>query len=480
MPFLGCISAYPSPINKVGTGYGQESYQNKSPKSGIAPKEVPVEYGPGPYRPLSTYQNTQLAFPPMVVPMSNSKLKPLKQEKAISEKIPTEHESQDQGNFEAVLDVYGKIPSLALKEEDSEDLVSADNSVISEIQDSEAQPDGLSSIQKQSNQSPQPKGSIDKGYNLGLLIPLSRHHFSLGLAFLRAAEIAIFDAKNPNIKIMPLDTQGTPDGARAAVQKGIAQGVQLFLGPIFATEIQAIQGRTNGINSIAFSNDQTLAKKGTYLLAFFPKAHIIRIVDFAMESKEHKIILLAPNNKYGEILIEGFKTYMKSLKKKPHVLKYDPGQLEKLTQLVQEIQRINPNFLLIPQGNPVVDELLHQLSSQGLDLAKYKILGGDQWCISEKPTSPHAKMAVFTGPDLQMQEEFAKKYESIYGEKPPVLASLMYDAVLLSATLVDSYPKDPFSHESLTNSDGFIGLTGVFRFSEEGKAERQLEIISLG
>jgi len=322
-------------------------------------------------------------------------------------------------------------------------------------------------------------GTASKTHLIGLLLPLSQQHAPLGLAFLRAAIMALFEAGNPHLSLLPLDTKGSPEGTQKAVEKGIAQGVTLFLGPIFAPEIRALQKMTSSINMIAFSNDQTLAQKGTYLLTFFPETYIIRVLDSALEYKDAPVLLLVPSNKYGEIITKTFTSYMKSHRKKPMVLKYNLEHPNTIVSIVAKIKETHPYFLLIPQGPPALNALLNQLEVQGLDLASYKLLGGDQWYTSEILEHPATQGALFASPNPQMYQAFKEKYIALYGISPPIIAALMYDAVWLAAVLENAHPHDPFSQEYLTMPGGFSGLTGIFRFSENGKIQRQLETIEV-
>ena len=92
---------------------------------------------------------------------------------------------------------------------------------------------------------------------VALLLPLSGNYAALGTAMNRAAEMALFDVAGKDFTLMPLDTGGTPEGARAAASKAIADGAQLILGPLFATEVAAVrdQARAAHVNVVAFSTD---------------------------------------------------------------------------------------------------------------------------------------------------------------------------------------------------------------------------------
>ena len=56
-------------------------------------------------------------------------------------------------------------------------------------------------------------------------------------------------------------------------------------------------------------------------------------------------------------------------------------------------------------------------------------------------------------------------------------ATLAYDAVALVAALVKTQGAQRFSEQVLTNSSGFAGIDGVFRFRADGTNERGLAVL---
>ena len=56
-------------------------------------------------------------------------------------------------------------------------------------------------------------------------------------------------------------------------------------------------------------------------------------------------------------------------------------------------------------------------------------------------------------------------------------ATLAYDAVALVAALVKTQGAQRFSEQVLTNSSGFAGIDGVFRFRPDGTNERGLAVL---
>ena len=59
---------------------------------------------------------------------------------------------------------------------------------------------------------------------------------------------------------------------------------------------------------------------------------------------------------------------------------------------------------------------------------------------------------------------FSGRYRSRYGQDPVRTATLVYDAVALVAALTKTQGQRRFSEEVLTNTSGFTGIDGLFRF----------------
>ena len=72
-----------------------------------------------------------------------------------------------------------------------------------------------------------------------LLVPLSGRHADLGQSMLNAAQVALFDIADQRFELLPYDTGGTPDGAAAAAQFAVGDGVSVILGPLLAGSVQA-------------------------------------------------------------------------------------------------------------------------------------------------------------------------------------------------------------------------------------------------
>ena len=83
----------------------------------------------------------------------------------------------------------------------------------------------------------------------------------------------------------------------------------------------------------------------------------------------------------------------------------------------------------------------------------------------------------YAAPELIGFRNFSGRYRARYGQDPVRTATLAYDAVALVAALVKTQGAQRFSEQVLTNSSGFAGIDGVFRFRPNGTNERGLAVL---
>ncbi len=99
-----------------------------------------------------------------------------------------------------------------------------------------------------------PKSILDQ-VRVGLLLPLSGPNAALGQTMMEASLLAIFDGANDKFVVLPRDTKGTPEGAKAAAQDAINSGARLLIGPVFgksAKEVAPLAAEAS-INLISFT-----------------------------------------------------------------------------------------------------------------------------------------------------------------------------------------------------------------------------------
>ena len=68
---------------------------------------------------------------------------------------------------------------------------------------------------------------------IGLLIPLTGKQNTIGKSIMQSIRLAINKIDNPNIKILPKDTQNDPTKTLEAAKELNLEGVKIVIGPIF-------------------------------------------------------------------------------------------------------------------------------------------------------------------------------------------------------------------------------------------------------
>src|SRR5712691_6040001 len=117
------------------------------------------------------------------------------------------------------------------------------------------------------------------------------------------------------------------------------------------------------------------------------------------------------------------------------------------------------------------------LIASGVDPKRVQLLGTGLWEDPQIFSNPNLDGAWYAGPDPTGLRNFSGRYRSRYGQDPVRTASLAYDAVALTAALVKTQGKQRFSDTVLTNSSGFTGIDGLFRFRPDGTNQRGLAVL---
>ena len=160
--------------------------------------------------------------------------------------------------------------------------------------------------------------------------------------------------------------------------------------------------------------------------------------------------------------------------------------LKRLKNL-QTMGDVSFDALLIADGGKILQSIAALLPYYDVDPKKIKMLGTGHWDISRIGSEPALVGGWFAAPSREGRREFVDQYNRIYGQKPPRLATLAYDATALAA--VFSQPKvsdeaeiEDTSYElkEIFAPQGFKGLDGIFRFAPGGFVERGLSIFQVG
>src|SRR5690606_38348608 len=132
--------------------------------------------------------------------------------------------------------------------------------------------------------------------------------------------------------------------------------------------------------------------------------------------------------------------------------------------------------IFIPDTADAVPLVVQALSANGVDTRKIQLLGSGLWEDPQIFSNSILEGAWYAGPDATGFRNFSGRYRSRYNQDPVRTATLVYDAVALVAALTKTQGARRFSSEVLTNSSGFNGIDGLFRFRRDGVNQRGLAV----
>ena len=320
---------------------------------------------------------------------------------------------------------------------------------------------------------------------VGILLPFSNGSPAtrkLSTAMMNAAEMALYDAGNKNIILMAADEGGGPAEAATAAQKLLDQGAEIILGPLFSQSVAAVApiARDHGVPVIAFSTNRDVAGDGVYLLSFQPENDVKRILAYAAAQGHSKFAALVPQNAYGDHVATAFNGDVPADSGAVADLERFSSDTGDVVAQAAAIAKTTPDALLVAQGGQLLRGIAPTLAYDGLDNSHVQLLGTGVWDDPAILNEPALVGGWFAAPQPDADSTFDAHYQAAFGTTPPQLSTLAYDAVSLVALLANGQPYHRFTAATLTDPNGFAGVTGIFRFTADGACERGLAILSVG
>ena len=331
---------------------------------------------------------------------------------------------------------------------------------------------------------------------VALLVPLSGANAELGQAMLDAAQLALFEAADDRMTLVPRDTGGNAEGAAKAARAVIDDGARLILGPLLASEVEAVKplARDAHLNVIAFSTVTELAGGNTFLIGFLPRQEVVREVGQARDRGLGRFAALVPDSPYGHLMADALRDVAStSGATTTRVEFYDP----RAGDTAPAVQRllaggaapaaanavapgsVSFDALLLPEGGAALKQLARQVREAESDAKPVQLLGSGLWDVPDIGNEPALVGGWFAPPPPEARQVFAQHFLAVYGHDPPRLASLGYDAAALAGVLSHGTGGEPFSQQAILNPSGFTGVDGLFRFAPSGLVQRGLAVLEV-
>ncbi len=369
----------------------------------------------------------------------------------------------------------------------------------------------------------EPAPVVPQQTRVALLLPLSGARADVGQAILNAAQLALFDLAGERFALVIRDTRGTPEGAAAAAETALAEGAELILGPLFSTSAEAVKpvAAAAAVPMITFSNNNAIAGSATFVMGVTPRIQVDRVVDYAVSQGLFRFAVLAPENDYGSLVVRALQeAVFRNGVELSRVVFYDPratdvsSEVQVLSDYSQRraaaqqqrralearsdaaaqqallrmrgVETVGPlpfDAILLPASGQQLLSVAPLLAYYDVDQSEARFLGTVLWEDPALLSEPSLQGGWFPAPPPTLWNTFRQRYKAAFGDTPPRVASLGYDAVALAAVLqLRSGAQGAFltySPEAITQSLGFAGIDGIFRFLPTGQVQRGLAVLEI-
>lgn len=365
-----------------------------------------------------------------------------------------------------------------------------------------------------------PPAGVENAVRVGVLLPLSGQHAALGSSLLDAIQLSLFEVAEENLVLLPRDTGGTADGARAAARDAIDSGAQFLLGPVFSDAAAAVADMTRdqGLALLAFTNNRAVAGPGTFIMGLLPEQRIRRVVSYAVQQGIRRFAGLFPAGAYGDLVrrhyedaisqaggemvrIERYSDYQQDtlasaakrlgdydirrsalLRQKRELEGKDDALSKRALARLEKVETLGEvgfDAVMLIESGRALTALAPLLPYYEIDTRTVRILGIDDWSARSLRREPALRGAWYAAPSPETTAEFAARFKQIFGRDPHPLAPLAYDGGALAAVMAARKPAPDFSADALTDPRGFAGSVGLFRFRKTGVAEHSFAVIEV-
>ncbi len=339
---------------------------------------------------------------------------------------------------------------------------------------------------------------------IGAILPLSGDHELLGNNIYQSILITIFELKNLNIKIIPLDTQSSKAGAINAFRQGMNKKVDLFVGPIFydtLNEIKNIEGFKEKL-FISYSNREENIFPNVINFGVNLSSQINSLVKLFQNNEQ--FIFFGDNSSFTKKVLEkskkfksktsdvvfykDFKDIGNQTKKITNYEERNKKHLEEIKKLEQIEDNLDEKIIESMKKHDTKekvnfkkvfvssfdDELISSISYFDFYDANYKdvqFVTLNLWFDNKYLKEPSLENLIFPSINLNGYKELNQKYKKNFGRNIYHLETLSFDIIPLASAIWFS-TKEQQLKASMFNGT-YKGKTGDFTI-KQNKTDRDL------
>jgi ABC-type branched-subunit amino acid transport system substrate-binding protein len=331
----------------------------------------------------------------------------------------------------------------------------------------------------------------DQPVQVALLAPLGAPDPTLqriARDLVNAGQLARADLRDAEIDLRIYDDRGSFEGGQAAAQQAVAEGAKIILGPLLSTATAGAEpvAGAAGLAVLSFSNNPSVAGPGVFLLGVTPGNSAAALVGFARSRGLSNFgVLYVAGEADGVTRDSVIDAVARGGGRVVSTQAYpfsQQGVQDTVAVMSVALQNAGADAVFLTNRD-TAGLVADGLRANGLTPERTLLMGLQPWG-ADAATLGRASLqgAVYAAPDPSLLAGFQGRYVNAYGETPHELAVLAYDGVAaIGALIAEARARggSPFAPARLTQSQGFAGANGPFRFTPDGLSQRNLAIVEV-
>lgn len=334
-----------------------------------------------------------------------------------------------------------------------------------------------------------PAIDASKPVPVALLVPKSGGSGDavVAAALENAARLAIADLNGAKIDLRVYDTAGNEGTTASATGQAVADGAKIILGPLYGgnANVAGHVAADAGVNVLAFTNNASLAGGNVFVLGQTFENTARRLTSYATRQGKRRIVAVSAQNAAGELgrqaiaaaaqdagaTVVGNVVYTYS----------QQGVIAAAREVKSAVDSGQADAVFLASNtNAALPFFAQLLPERGVDPSVTQYIGLTRWDVPAQTLDlAGLQGGWFALPDPARTSEFNSRYSAAYGNAPHPLAGLAYDGIAAIGALVGQGRSNALTGAALTQSAGFQGVQGVFRFRSNGVAERGLAVATI-
>jgi ABC-type branched-subunit amino acid transport system substrate-binding protein len=302
-----------------------------------------------------------------------------------------------------------------------------------------------------------------------------------------AARLAMRDLNGVTVDLRVYPTAANSDLAAANAAKAVDEGAEIILGPVYASAANAagtaVAGR--GVNVIAFSNNAEIAGGNVFVLGQTFRDSANRVVGYAVDQGKSRFVIVHGNDVAGRLgrdaVANAVAARGATVTASVDYALSQQSVISRIPAMKSAVESTAADALFMTSDSASALPLLTQLLPEaGINSQVAQFMGLTRWDIPPQTLNlPGVQNGWFAVPDPGASARFSSEYQAAYGRAPHLIGGLAFDGIAAIGALASRGGGNALSAAALTQSAGFRGAGGIFRFLPDGTNQRGLAVATI-